>query len=297
MNLAAGIVLGFSGAVCQSFSYIASRWFIRRGHGSTMDLLAAAHILMGAASLAILPFICSGPMPHFAAYGWYVAGAAGFYIAGQLALLLALHGNEASRMVPMLGLKILVLALLAAFLRTEQVSWLRWTAVGLSVAAALVLNEAGGRLSGRPLLLIMFAIVGYSLSDMNIARLVAALAPMGPSAAVLAACLTYMVCGLFALPVLIWHRPRDLRGWGRTIPYAASWYIAMILLYACFGLIGVVFGNIVQSTRGLLVVVLASAVAHAGFTDIEAKLSRKMFLRRIAAALLMTASIALYVLG
>ena len=67
-------------------------------------------------------------------------------------------------------------------------------------------------------------------------------------------------------------------------------------LYICFGLIGVVFGNIVQSTRGLFSIVIGASLAHAGWHGLETQVDRRTLTRRLLAAALMTAAIALYVI-
>jgi hypothetical protein len=57
-----------------------------------------------------------------------------------------------------------------------------------------------------------------------------------------------------------------------------------------------VFGNILQSTRGVMSVVLGAALAQMGWHELEQRVDRASLLRRLAAALLMTAAIALYVI-
>ena len=69
----------------------------------------------------------------------------------------------------------------------------------------------------------------------------------------------------------------------------------MVGLYCCFGLVGVVFGNILQSTRGVMSVAIGATLAQLGWHELEQRVDRVTLLRRLAAALLMTAAIALYV--
>ncbi|HBG78125.1 MAG TPA: hypothetical protein DDW84_04645 [Phycisphaerales bacterium] len=82
--------------------------------------------------------------------------------------------------------------------------------------------------------------------------------------------------------------------WLDSIPFAFFWFIAMIFLFSCFAVIGVVFGNIIQSTRGIISIVLGYVIANFGFELLETKITKKVFIQRILAALLMTASIALF---
>ena len=82
-----------------------------------------------------------------------------------------------------------------------------------------------------------------------------------------------------------------------AVPYAAVWFSGMAAFYACFALCGIVLGNIVQNTRGLLSIALGWFVARAGRTDLEERVSRAVLARRVAAALLLLAAVALYALG
>jgi hypothetical protein len=60
--------------------------------------------------------------------------------------------------------------------------------------------------------------------------------------------------------------------------------------------VGAVFGNVVQSTRGIMSVVIGAVLAHLGWHELEQQVDRATLVRRIGAACLMTAAIAVYVL-
>ena len=57
-----------------------------------------------------------------------------------------------------------------------------------------------------------------------------------------------------------------------------------------------VFGNVLLSSRGLFAVIIGAVLAHRGWHELEQRVDRATLLRRIAAAVLMTAAIALYVI-
>jgi hypothetical protein len=65
----------------------------------------------------------------------------------------------------------------------------------------------------------------------------------------------------------------------------------MILLYVCFGIIGPVYGNVIQSTRGLMSVALGAWLAHLGFRRLETRVSRRTLVLRFLAAGLMCVAI------
>lgn len=297
-----GILVGLIAALLQSTSYLFSRRYVTRtGHGSR-ELFALSHVWMGVMALVCLPFIWSPTAPALAVYGWPLLGTAGLYVVGQVGLYGALQRVAASRVSPLLGLKILMLACIGAasfhvpalreMLLLKPVTLLQWLAVVASVLAALMLNEAGGRLTAGAVVFILVACLGYSFSDLGIGVLVERLAVMGKlRGSMCGCCVTYLVTGLIGIVVM----PRDCLGvpakWKLAFPVALFWFLAMFFLYLSFKQIGVLFGNIVQSSRGLVSIGLGALLAHWEYHHLEGKVSRGVLGRRVAAALLMLLAI------
>ena len=75
-----------------------------------------------------------------------------------------------------------------------------------------------------------------------------------------------------------------------------SWLIGVFLMIASFGLLGVVFGNILQSARGLFSIILGVFVAYAGFEALEPKITKKILIQRMLAAVLMAGAVTLFLL-
>lgn len=293
-----GILLGFLAAFFQSVSYLCTKLFIRHHKNDIASLLTVAHIIMGLLSVPLVLLLKPADMPPFASYCSALLATAGFYLLGQLFLFAALARTEASRVSPLLGLKIIILALISVLFLNQSMTPTRWAAVLLSTAAAFLLSNTGSRLPLSGIVLILLACLSYSISDINIKALVDHFAYLGVlKGAMLGTGLTYILCGLVALPVLAFRR-RDLnvRTFAWSAPFALSWLIAVFFLFSCFALIGVVFGNIIQSTRGIISIAMGYAIAHMGFERLEPKISRSVYIRRLAAALLMTAAVALYLL-
>lgn len=290
-----GIGFGLGAAGCQSVSYIFSRRFVGRAQATPAMLLIASHIWMGVASVITLLLLWPRHLPPLADYAAPLAGAALFYLVAQFGLFSVLRSVESSRVAPLLGGKVLVLAILSVLLTHLSLHPLQWTAVGLSVVAAWLINEAGGRIPGRSLALLGLTILGYCLSDLSIGVLMKRFAGVEPVPAMIATAFTYLVCAGVSLPFAFRRELRQPAIWKLAAPNAAAWFAAMCLLYACFGLIGVVFGNIVQSSRGVMSVAIGWLVAHVGHTHLESHVSRGVFWRRVAGALLMMAAVACYV--
>lgn len=294
--LSIGIALGLTVAFLQSSAYFFSRRYVIRRGGAVMDLLILSHILMGIASFVLLPLAAPSQWPPLRTYFWPLMGTAGFYVIGQLALLTLMRRMEASRIAPLLSLKIVILAIATTLLPGQALSAGQWVAAGLCMTGALLLYFAGPTFSPSSAAWLLTACMGYSLSDLSIAALVKSLAPIPTlHASVLAACLSYLACGIAAIPFLpLLKRSGKWRDWPAALPYAGTWFLAMIALFGCFGIVGTVYGNILQSTRGIMSVVIGATLAHLGWVHIEERTSRIVLLRRLAAAILMTLAIWLY---
>ena len=82
--------------------------------------------------------------------------------------------------------------------------------------------------------------------------------------------------------------------WGWISPFAVCWLIAMLFLFTCFGRVGTVNGNIIQSSRGIIAILLGALLAKLGFTELEEKVDWQVFVRRLIAGALMIGAIAAF---
>jgi len=294
-----GIGFGFGAALFQSLSYLCIRIFNKRHDNTIITLLALSHILMGLISVPLAAWLWAEAMPPVSQYGLSLLGTAGFYLLGQFFLFAAIIHSEPSRVSPLLGLKVFILTLISVVFLRQHFDAGKWVAVLLTTAAVLLLSGSGkGRLEGRFILLGLLACVCYCLSDLCIKVLVDHFAFLGIlRGAVMATALSYILCGVVGAAAVAMnpkHSTRDT--WLYAVPFAASWFLAMIFLFSCFGLTGVVFGNILQSTRGIISIVLGFIIAHIGFETLEPKPSKQTIIQRMVAALLMTAAVVLFLM-
>ena len=293
-----GIGLGLGAAFFQSMSYVCIRLFNKRHNDNIIALLALSHILMGLASVPLAVFLWPESMPPLTQYGLSLLGAAGFYLLGQFFLFAAIIHSEPSRVAPMLGLKVFILAMISVVFLDAQFNASKWVAVAMTTTAVLLLSGSGKRLEGRFILLGLAACVSYCLSDLSIKVLVQHFEFMGTlRGAVMAAALSYTFCGVFGIAAIVLnskHATRDT--WLYAVPFSLSWFVAMLCLFSCFASISVVFGNILQSSRGILSIVLGFVIAHIGFEALEPKPSMQTIIRRMVAAILMTTAVALFLI-
>jgi hypothetical protein len=104
--------------------------------------------------------------------------------------------------------------------------------------------------------------------------------------------------GIIAIPVTLITEPKMIIAEAKlALPFSTLWPGAIISLFLCIGLAGPVFAVILQSTRGLMSVALGALLAAKGGTHVEQKLTKKVLLQRIAAAILMIAAVTLYAIG
>jgi drug/metabolite transporter (DMT)-like permease len=293
-----GVLLGLAAAVCQSLCYLFSRRFVTRQRNRSSALFALSHVQMGVMALVMLP-LCynASQIENVRAYAWPLAGSVVFYLVGQACLFRAVKVTDASRVSPLLGLKLLVLSFTAVFVFSEQITPLQWLAVGVSLVAAVGLNYSGGGIPRHGLLAIGGACVAYAFSDLSIVAIAKVFAPHHELKGILlGASLVYIICGGIGAVLAGTGAPEDrtLQGWKDALPVALTWFAAMIFLFVCFRLLGAVFGNIVQSMRGPLSILFGAALAARGHVHLESEVSRWTLVRRLAAALLMCAAIALF---
>ncbi len=291
-----GIILGFMAATTNSIAYLFSRAFLQKHANSYFHLLAVSHVMMGAVSVIIVAFMWPGNMPGFGVYGVSLLGSSLFYFGAQGCLFLALKKAEASRLSPMLGSKIIILAIISVVFLDKNFTSLQWIAIGFSFFAAVLLTGAGSRVPAIAILWISMTCIGYCMSDLNIVGLIGHFeGDMGLlPASVFCTALCYMVCGIVSVAMLIPLRGTTKTMWKDAVPFSILWYAAMLCLFGCFGILDVIYGNILQSTRGVISVVLAAFVSMMGFHGLEQKVSRLVLIKRICAAALMTAAIAIF---
>lgn len=309
-SLGLGVAAGLAAAFFSAISYLVSRHHGMQQralgrHGVALRLLTLAHLLMAVVCIPITVALWPNAAPRLPDFLFPLAASVGFYLLGQSSLFAALKRVEASRIAPLLGLKIVMLAAIVSFVLGHVLDTRQWLAVALSVVAAMLLQAGRGGVSAGAFGLVLSCCLCFAISDLWIVQLIdglqAGAVASGGSisrmhAGGLAMALTYGLCGVVFAPLAIGLRPHTRADWQASAQYAAAWLLSMVGLYCCFGLVGVVFGNILQSTRGVMSVAIGAALAHLGWHELEQRVDRATLLRRLTAALLMTAAIALYVI-
>lgn len=290
----AGLMLGLGAAFCQACSYLAMQHYRHERPDDNRTLLVVGHVWMGIFSLVLWLILWPSPLPTIGVWLEPTFSTAIWYVLGQTSLLYALRKIEPSRISPLLALKLIILAIMTMVLTEQFLSSGQWVAVGMCVLGGIALNYSGKPIPMRAVIATLLACMCYSFSDWNIQRAIKALAPLGAMAAVTSTLLCYGLCGILTALVLPWWGSRQRYVWQAAAPFAVAWFTAMICLAATFASVGVLMGNILQSTRGLMSVMLGWMLVKIGWEHLERRATRGEFVRRLGAATLMMAAVILY---
>lgn len=294
-----GIIFGLASAFSQCIAYICSKKYLHK-NGTPLQLLIASHLIMGGwAALCLGGLLLRQDLPPVKEYWKTLLATTGFYMFGQMAFFSAVRRTEASRIAPLLGLKIIFIALFGILFMNLRLFPHQWGAILLCFCGALLSNWSGQRIPLAGLLWLGTTIVSYSLNDISIKLLIDDIERAigkGVSALFLAFGLTYFSVGLFSLIAAAVFRSIKPIHLKPALPFACWWFGAMLFLFACFGQIGPLLGNIVQSGRGIIAVIIGAVFARYSWTAYEEKLSRRILIGRLIAAFLITISIIVFVL-
>ncbi len=250
IGLMASLLGAFFQATCYQFTQ-----HCQRTHGlkGTRQLLAV-HLLMGLVSLAYLVF--TGAWTHFdSQLLWPLVKVNGTYLLAQWALFKAIHDSSSDIVSPLLALKIPVLVLIGFEFASYNIQ--QWVAIGMILGLALFISSLAGRLTWRPLVWISLASFGYCLSDLSITQMSASIPGSSfMDRMLLTTALNYSFCGLLCLP-FVRMLSEPLKSMHQVRWIAASWLAGVFFLLSGFNMVGVVHGNVVQSLRGVIGVIMA----------------------------------------
>ncbi len=225
---------------------------------------------------------------------WQPALVAVFYLLGQLLNFLALQHGDVSVATPVMGLKIIFVAVFTTLLLASGVSLKLWAAAGLSSLAIALLNRTDGAPRhnvGRTILYAGGSAAMFAIFDV----LVQKWAPAWGLGRFLPVMLGF--AALFSLLfVPFFHAPL------REVPRAAwPWLLGACLFIGLQSLIfvstlarfgGATTANVLYSSRGLWSVVAVWAIGH-WFGNREQQLGARVLRWRLAGAGLMLAAIIL----
>lgn len=255
--------------------------------------LFVSNVIGGIIFQALLPF--GGPFP--VGLLWQPAIGAVLFLLAQLCNYLSLQRGDVSVATPVLGLKIVLVALFATLFGTQGVTPTLWAAAVLSSLGIALLNRTSGTHHhvGLTILYSFLTATLYALFDVLMQKWL----PEWGTGRFLPAVLAFVV--LFSLGLIpFFHAPL------REIPRPAwPWLLGGCLVISgqslVFALSIALFRNaaatnVLYGTRGLWSVVAVWAVGH-WFSNREQHLGAAILKWRLAGAALMLAAVVLVIIG
>lgn len=273
--------------------YVIGALLLKRASDLGADVWRTTRIInyaSAAASLALLPL--GGNVPDVSAW-WQPPAAAILFFSGQVFTLLALNTGDVSVATPVLGIKILLVALLTTVLIGDPLGARLWTAAGLSTLAIALLNIDRGHPHsrvGRTIVLAALGAAAYASFDVIIQKF----SSTWGTGRILP--IVMVIGALYSIPL----RQFDRHPIGFTTSRAyRPWLFGGA---ACFAVQGLMFitsisiwrqattANILYSSRGLWSVIGVWAIGH-WFVNREQHLGAKVLVWRLLGAVLMMAAI------
>lgn len=226
---------------------------------------------------------------------WQPAANALLFLAGQMFIFYALQEGDVSVTTPVMGSKVLMVALLSHLLRAGEVPWQWWVGAALSTAAVALLHFGEHPLKrahlGRTVFLAAMSALSFSLCDVVLQKWVGAWGSGNylPPMFLFCALYTFAFVPRFRAPLVSLQRP----AWSWAVGGAALLAVTnagIALSIAVWRAATSV--NIIYSLRGLVSVVLVWAVGH-WFASSEQHLSPRVLRARLLGAACMLGAIVL----
>jgi drug/metabolite transporter (DMT)-like permease len=292
--------------------YVIGALLLKRASDLGADVWRTTRIInYTTAAVAVPLWLLGGTIP--ASTLWWQPPVAGLlFFAGQVFTLLALSKGDVSVATPVLGVKILLVALLSVVLTGDPIGARLWTAAGLSSVAIALLNldrghrflirgplPPGDARVGRTIVLAGLGAASYACFDV----LVQKFSPAWGTGRIVP--LAMASAAVYSIPLRRFDRAKarvhQASDGGRAYtPWLAAGAV-------CFAVQGLTFistisiyrqatsANVLYSSRGLWSVVAVWGIGH-WFTNREQHLGARVLVWRFIGAILLMAAIVMVLL-
>jgi drug/metabolite transporter (DMT)-like permease len=284
--------------------FVVGALLLKRASDLGADVWRTTRIINYTTALVAVPLWLLGGTIPASSFWWQPPLAAVLFFAGQIFSLLALNTGDVSVATPVLGVKILLVALLSTVLIGDPIGARLWTAAALSSAAVALLNIDRGHPHarvGRTIVLAGFGAAAYACFDV----LVQKWSPAWGAGRFLPIA---MACGA-AYSIPLRRLEASNRGADQQVcPNTSGAYVPRVAAGAgCFAVQGMMFitsisiwrqatsANVLYSSRGLWSVVAVWGIGH-WFTNREQHLGARVLVWRFVGAILLMAAIVMVLL-
>lgn len=282
-------------AAC-AFTYVVAALLFKRAAGLGVGVWRTTFVSNWAITATFVPlwFLAGRPVQPPVLY-WQPAVLALLFFGGQAFIFLALKRGDVTIATPVMGTKVIMVALFTSVFRAGDVPLQWWVGAGLSAAAVLLLHVGEGRgarrEAGATVLLASLSAMSFALSDALLQKWV----PVWGFSAFAPA--MFLLVGLYSFALVPFFNAPLRAMSGQAWRWVGAGSVLMALnnagIVLAIGLWGAATAvNIVYSARGLVSVVLVWAVGH-WFQNQEQHLAPRVLRARLAGAALMLAAIVL----
>ncbi|MEM0895768.1 MAG: DMT family transporter [Verrucomicrobiota bacterium] len=285
------LLLPFAGAIVFPLGSILLKEGMARG-GGVLRSFFVSNVVLALCFLALLPFVEESP--NWSHVAWPIATGAVFFI-GQLFVTLAIKVGDVSVQSPLMGLKVIFVAIISFFIGTDEISLTLWAAAILSTLAVFLVG--GGTLKktlqhGKTILLCTIACVFFGFTDafMGYRNESFGTTPFLIVMAMALGFFSFAVMPFFGDPLTTIPR----KAWSFLIWGGLAFGAQAVLIAIALGQFGKATEiNIVYSTRGLIGVLMVWTIGH-WFGNQEGKtVGREIMQKRLVGSLLMCVAIVL----
>jgi drug/metabolite transporter (DMT)-like permease len=282
--------------------YVAGALLLKRASDLGSDVWRTMRIINYATAVVAVPlWLLGGTIPSSSLW-WQPPAAATMFFAGQIFTLLALNTGDVSVATPVLGIKILLVALLSTLLIGDPIGVRLWTAAGLSSIAIALLNIDRGRAHsrvGRTIVLASLGAASYACFDVLIQKW----SSEWGTGRILP--IVMVTAAVYSIPLRQFDRAKARTDQASDGGHAYRAWLAAGA--ACFAVQGLMFitsvsiwrqatsANVLYSSRGLWSVVAVWAVGH-WFSNREQHLGARVLVWRFMGAILLMAAIVMVLL-
>lgn len=283
--------------LASSIGYVFAMLAFKRSGNWGVGVWRTAFVSNIAIGFAFAPFWLLGGHDQPLTLLWQPLLVALLFLSGQIFSFLSLHYGDVSVGTPVMGLKIILVALGSALLLPDPVPLKWWIAAALSTFAIILLSRGESRprhAVGRTVLSAALAAASFALFDVLIQKWspawgVGRFLPLTCGAVAL---LSFGFIPLFTAPLRAIPRPawRWLGGGSLLLALQSALFVYSV---GAFG--DATAMNIVYSSRGLWSVAAVWLIGH-WFANEEQTLSPAILRSRLIGAALMLAAISLIVL-
>ncbi|MBA4137419.1 MAG: hypothetical protein C0518_08910 [Opitutus sp.] len=279
-----------------AFVYVIAALTIKRAGSFGVGVWRTSFVANWAMFLVFVPwwFAFGGTVHPLAEY-WQPAVTGLCFLGGQIFIFLAISKGDISVTTPVMGSKVIIVALFSSLLRVGEVPLKWWIGAALSAAAVALLHagERAGRHRhvGATVLLATLSAASYGLGDVLMQKWVPTwgTASYFPPMFLCVGLYSFAFVPFFSAPL----RALSGEAWrwvGIGALLMAVNNAGIVLTLGIWG--GATAVNIVYSARGLMSVLLVWAIGH-WFASTEQHLDARVLRFRLIGAALMVAAIAL----